>query len=126
MGVDADRVRVFSGIHFDALLSGLLREFLRRQALCDEGRLAADRCLHAATIVPKLVSAALPVRLRNVPLRRGLIKPKPGRPHGDACTVTSEPARVCICSGRAQEPYQAWTARTSIKILVRRSGLGTV
>src|SRR5256714_696787 len=40
-------------------------------------RLAAPRGLHAAPVFPKLVPTTLSVRLRNIPLRRGLIEPKP-------------------------------------------------
>src|SRR5260370_366022 len=89
-------------------------------------RPAARGGVHAAAVVRKLVPAALSVRLRNIPLRGGLIKPKHGRPHGDACTITIAPARVCICGGRAREPHQNWTARTSLEISVRRGGLGAV
>src|ERR1700687_11602 len=126
VGVDADGGRAVSGVHAHAILSKLFRKLFRRQALRDEGWLATHRSVHAAALVPKLVPTALSVRLRNVPLRRGLIKPNPGRLHGNACTVTIAPARVCICGGRAGEPHHTWTERASFKVFVRRSRLGAV
>src|SRR5882762_6387162 len=72
VGVDADGVRAVSGVYADAVLSRVFRKFFRRQALRYEGWLAAHRGVHAAAVVPKLVPASLSVRLRNVPLRRGL------------------------------------------------------
>src|SRR5882672_4966443 len=80
VGVDTDGVRAVSGVYADAILSKLFRKFLRRQTLRDEGRLAAHRSVHAPALFPKLVPTALSVRLRNVPLRRGLISLSTGDP----------------------------------------------
>jgi len=46
VGVDADRIRAVSGVYADAILSKLFRKFFRRQALRDEGWLAAHRSVH--------------------------------------------------------------------------------
>src|SRR5438045_7295907 len=77
--MDAHGVRALSGIHSDALLSGLFRKLLRRQALRSERRIAAHGFVYAAPLVPQLVSTALPVRLRNLPLRRGLSSRPPAQ-----------------------------------------------
>src|SRR5689334_17600280 len=79
MGMDAHRFRAVSRIHADAFLSGLFRKLLRRQALRYERRFAPHRRVHAAPFVPQLVSTALPVRLRNVPLRRRLSSRPPAQ-----------------------------------------------
>src|SRR5215467_7532889 len=67
--MDANDFRAASRFCTDAFLSRLRREFFRRQALRDERRLAAYGRRHAAPLFPKLVSAALSVRLRGVSLR---------------------------------------------------------
>src|SRR5204862_1067014 len=74
VGVDADGVRTVSGVYADAVLSRVFRKLFRRQALRYEGWLAAHRGVHAAAVVPKLVPAALSVRLSNVLLYRGLLE----------------------------------------------------
>src|SRR5258708_38208942 len=45
--------------------------------------------MHAAAVVPKLVSAALSVCLRNIPLRRGLINSN----QGDSMLTSTLPVR---------------------------------
>jgi hypothetical protein len=67
--MDANGIQTISRVLADAFLSWILSEFLRWEALRHEGRLTAHGCLYAATVVPQLVPAALPVRVRNVPLR---------------------------------------------------------
>ncbi len=62
----------FPGFQRFRVLSRLFGQFLRWRALRDEGRQRAYRGLHAAPLVSKLVSAALPVRLRGIPLREEL------------------------------------------------------
>lgn len=67
--MDAHAVRGLPWVCADALLSRLFREFLRWQTLCDEGRVAANGRVHVTAILPELVPATLPVRVRNLPLR---------------------------------------------------------
>ncbi len=52
-------------------LRGLLGRFLRRQALRAEGRLVGHRRPAGAPELPQLVPGALPIRVRQVPLRHG-------------------------------------------------------
>ena len=59
----------FPGFRAISVLSRLLRRFLRWQAFRDERWIGAHRGLHAAPLVPQLVSTALPVRVRGIPLR---------------------------------------------------------
>src|SRR5205823_12590932 len=78
--MDAHGVRALSGIHSDALLSGLFHKLLRRQALRSERRIAAHGLVYAASVVPQLVSTALPVRFRTLPWRGGLSTRPPLQP----------------------------------------------
>src|SRR5207249_4688998 len=66
-----------------------LCQFLRRQALRNERRLAPHGCVHAAAVVPKLVPAPLSLRLRDIPLRRGLTNPS----SGDSMLTSALPVR---------------------------------
>src|SRR5205085_10514688 len=72
MGVDVHNIRPLSWIRAVLVLPRLFSRFLRRKALRVEGGFAAHCGVHAATLVPKLVSAALPVRLRGISLREEL------------------------------------------------------
>src|SRR5262245_48207197 len=56
-----------------ALLSWLLSEFFRREALRYEGRLAAHGRVHVAALFPELVPAALSIRLRSISVRGRII-----------------------------------------------------
>src|SRR5260221_14548952 len=69
--MEMDAIGVCAAARFcgNAVLSGLLGEFFRWKALRFERRIAAHRSLPVAAVVPKLVSAALSVRLRDVSLR---------------------------------------------------------
>ena len=71
-----DGDRAVSWIYGNAVLPRIFREFLRWQTLCDERRVAANGSVHVAAILPELVPAALPVRLRDVPLRGRLARDK--------------------------------------------------
>ena len=66
------RIRSLAWIQAFLVLSRLLGQFFRRQTFRDEGRIAANRCLHAAAIFPQLVPAALPARVRYFPLHGGI------------------------------------------------------
>src|SRR5580704_19610829 len=78
LGMDANEIRTIPWICGHALLPRLFREFLRWQTLRDEGRVAANCRLHVAAILPELVSTALSVRLRDIPLRGRLAPTIPG------------------------------------------------
>src|SRR5258708_6020670 len=69
MGVDFLSLRAVPRISSLRLLSRLLREFLRWQALHNQGRFRAQCGLLPAPLLPQLVSTALPIRLRRIPLR---------------------------------------------------------
>src|SRR5260370_22152789 len=69
MGVDFLSLRAVPRISSLRLLSRLLREFLRWQALRNQGRFRAQCSLLPAPLLPQLVSTALPIRLRRIPLR---------------------------------------------------------
>src|SRR5258708_29200348 len=69
MGMDAIGVRSAARFCGNAILSGLLGELFRWEALRFERRIAAHRSLPVAAVVPELVSAALSVRLRDISLR---------------------------------------------------------
>ncbi len=88
-------IRTVPWICGDALLPRLFREFLRWQTLRDEGRVAANGCVHVAAILPELVPAALSVRLRDIPLRGRLaIAGQPGPLGVDMLTQTL-PKTLC-------------------------------
>ena len=74
LGMDAHAVCALSRVPAIFVLSRVFREFLRREALRDEGRFAAHGRMHAAAVVPQLVPAALPVRVRDISLRRTLTR----------------------------------------------------
>jgi hypothetical protein len=74
LGVDLNAVRPVSGIRAIPVLRRLLQEFLRRRALCIERRIAADRGLFPAALFPELVSARLPLCLRQLSPRRKLTR----------------------------------------------------
>src|SRR5436309_9272508 len=74
VGVDAHDLCTFPGLCTLPLLPGVLREFLRREALRDEGWFTAYGRLHASAVVSQLVRGALRVRLRNFPLRGVIIQ----------------------------------------------------
>src|ERR1700690_3444759 len=118
MGMDEDAVRAISRICADALLPRLFREFLRWQTLCDEGRVAANGSMHVAAILPELVSAALPVRLRNVPLRGRLARQVQalGSRHADA--DPSAETCVRVCGGHTRKLDEKRAARTALEIFV--------
>lgn len=70
--MDQNAVCAVSWIRADALLPRLFREFLRWEALRDEGRIAPNGRMHVAAILPELVPASLSIRLRNIPVRGGI------------------------------------------------------
>src|SRR5689334_20491934 len=78
LGVDREPIRALRGVQDVSVLRRILREFLRWQALCDEGWLGAHRSKHAAAILPKLVPAALSIRVCGIPLRQRWIQIKEG------------------------------------------------
>src|SRR5687767_5374750 len=65
--MDLHSVRPLPGLPAAAVLSGLLGRLLRRPPLRAEGRLAAHPRTPPETVVSKLVPAALPARLCEVP-----------------------------------------------------------
>ncbi len=69
VGMDAHILRAVSRVRTVFLLSRLLGELFRRETLRDERRFAAHGLVHAAAVVSQLVPAALPIRLRDLPLR---------------------------------------------------------
>src|SRR5216683_3124704 len=73
LGMDAHAVCAFFRLPGILVLSRIFREFLRWEALRDEGWFTAHGRLHVAAVVPQLVPAALPVRVRHISLRRTLI-----------------------------------------------------
>src|SRR5262245_12100935 len=66
--MDEQRLRAVRRVQTAAVVSGVLRRFLRWRALRHEGGVARHRARVAAADVPQLVSCALPIRLRDVPL----------------------------------------------------------
>lgn len=72
MGMDFDAVRTVSWISAISLLSRLLSELFRRQALRYERRIAPHGRLHAEALVSQLVPAALPIYLCDISVRRGV------------------------------------------------------
>src|SRR5579863_3708901 len=70
--MDRQRLPTVSRLPPVPVLRRLFRQFFRRHALCDEGRLHSHRAMHAAALLPKLVPAALSIRLRGIPLRTQL------------------------------------------------------
>src|ERR1700730_12682986 len=71
MGMDGDAVRALSGIRgVDSWLRRIFGRLLRRQALRAQGRLVGHGRPARAPELPQLVPGPLPVRLRQVPLRR--------------------------------------------------------
>lgn len=72
LGVDFDAVRPLERIQTVPILSRLLGRFLRWQTFRYEGWFGANGCLYGAAIFPELVSAALSVRLRHLPLCGGI------------------------------------------------------
>ena len=73
LGVDLDGVRGVSGVQADGLLSGVLRRFLRRAALRDQGSVAGDCHRAGSPQSAQLVPAPLSVCLCRVPLCGGLV-----------------------------------------------------
>src|SRR5262245_50186993 len=71
LGVDEHGVRAVRRLPCDGIVSGILRRLFRRRALRDEGRVAGDGARADSSVVPQLVSRALSVCLRDVPLREG-------------------------------------------------------
>ena len=113
-----------AGIPAVFVLSRLLGQFLRRQAFRDEGRIAADGCVHVAPIVPQLVPAALPARVRHFPLRGGI---DPWHRLREWQRQVPRPRRsleFCVRRGGGTEP--AGAERASFEIPVRRSRLGAL
>ena len=82
LGVDLDGVRAVAGLRAVSVLPRLLGRILRRAALRDERRVAADGGMHAAAEFPQLVPAALPIRLCGIPLRRRVVE---GARRGSGC-----------------------------------------
>src|SRR4029077_195728 len=66
MGVDFNCVRAAARLRGTRVLPRIFGEFLRRPALRDERRLCAYGRMHAAALLPQLVPAALPVRVRDI------------------------------------------------------------
>src|SRR5258707_4198580 len=86
MGMDAIGVCAAAGLCGNAVLSGLLGELFRWEALRFERWIAAHRSLPVAAVVPELVSAALSVRLRDVSLRGRLTSTVRSRRTNDHAT----------------------------------------
>src|SRR5438445_3012630 len=72
MGMDEHAVRSISRLPRDAVVSRILGRFLRRPARGDERRVARHGARAAAAHVQELVSSSLSVRLRHLPLCKGL------------------------------------------------------
>src|SRR5262249_48911293 len=108
LGVDEHLLRSLPGVPAAGYLSGIFHRFLRRRSLRPEGGLAGDGAGPAATDVPQLVPRALPVRLRDVPMRpearmtpTTLTKPVPATPAAGpkpAGRAPSVPAPVASAS----------------------------
>src|ERR1700733_5678723 len=122
LGMDFDRLSPLPRLRSFLLLSRLFSQLFRRQPLRDEGRLASHRELHASPKLPQLVSASLPVRLRQIPLRGGLRWLLPDR---SLLKVLPEPPRSILprrsavaCRSRAKKSCRRVSFTTK---LVRHS-----
>src|ERR1700690_3364807 len=74
MGMDLDAVRSTGWIQALSVPSRGFGGLPRWQTFRNEGRLGAHGCLHGPAIVPELVSTALPIRIRYIPLRGGIVR----------------------------------------------------
>src|SRR5260370_41456490 len=72
LGMDVDDLRAVTRIRAVSVLSGLLRELLRRPALRAQRWFAAHGGMHAETEFSQLVPGALPVCVCGISLRAGL------------------------------------------------------
>src|SRR5450432_78952 len=124
MGMDANGICSIFRLYADVILSRLFRKFLRRQALCNEGRFSPYRRVYVEAFIPELVPAQLPVRVRNIPLRRGLTTSKVRGRH--AYSFPSHQARLGVRAMRSRRSDQRRTEGTALEIFVRRGGLITV
>src|ERR1700724_1518455 len=118
MGMDAHGVRTVPGLQGHVFLPWVFGEFFRRQALRDEGRLAANCGVHVAPVISKLVSAALPVRICDIPLR-GRLSQKERVLYVDPNPVIS--TRIGICRGGSRGINQERSERATVEVFVRRS-----
>src|SRR5437667_7495122 len=73
LGMDVDAVRRLRRFSADAVVSAVLRRFLRRKTLRDEGGVARHASRAHPALVPELVQAELSACLCEVPLLRGVI-----------------------------------------------------
>jgi len=62
--VDVHGLWAAAGIWTVWFLSRIFGGFFRRETLCDEGRLFAHGCVHAAALLPKLVPTSLSLYLQ--------------------------------------------------------------
>src|ERR1700730_17326824 len=67
--MDAHGVCALCRVSAIFFLSRVFREFLRWEALRDEGRVAAHSRMHVTAVVPELVPAEVPVCAGYIPLR---------------------------------------------------------
>ena len=74
LGVDLDGLRTVPRVRADGVVPGVLGRLLRRPALRHEGGVAGDRARADPPELPQLVPPELPVRLRDVPLRRPSVR----------------------------------------------------
>src|SRR5277367_739296 len=116
MGMDLDGVCALTGVRGLFVLSGLFGQFFRRQAFRDEGRIAADRCVYVAPILPELVPAALPACVRYIPLRGGIAHGVSSA-NGTRKSLDSYSVRILLGRGGWTEP--TGTEGTPFEISVR-------
>src|ERR1700676_1319638 len=123
MGMDVHAIWSAAGIPAISLLPRLLCGFFRREAFCNEGRIATHGRLHAAAIIPQLVPAALPVRVRHFPLRGGLTD---GHVTTNGTCVCPYTGAFRIHVGNSCRPQSSGTKRAAFEISLRRSGFGAL
>src|ERR1700730_6341134 len=123
MGMDAHGIRTVPGFQGRVFLSWIFGEFFRWQALRDEGRLAADCGMHVAPVISKLVSTALPIRICDIPLR-GRLNKKERVLYVDSNPINSTRIGIRRRSSRGINKERA--AGATVKVFVRRGGLGAV
>jgi len=114
--MDANRVCAVSGIHTSLSIRDTTRscfdgkQYVRKVARADERR------LQAATVVSKIGSSALSVRIRNFRCVAANQALNPGDPMGDACTVTAN-RHVSALQRTCARALPSWTARIPSKYL---------
>src|ERR1700676_252802 len=123
MGMDTHGIRTVPRLQVHVFLPWIFGEFFRWQALRDEGRLTANCGVHVASVISKLVSTTLPIRICNIPLR-GRLSQKERVLYADSKPLNS--TRIGIRRGSSRGINQERTAGATVEVFVRRSGLSAV